>query len=164
MLIKEPMNLREWVPLPAAPAYARLYTAGRPGRGTPGYGRIRRPVDDTIIDTWVAGLPGEVLHIVSLLGQKTDGFSEYTYYPFRSCLEAGPKPTFQDWLQQRNDPRFLVHEFPTTDARGIEDDLMERVATCVRRLLLEGHAVLIIDSAGAERTARVCEHLGFQRK
>jgi hypothetical protein len=165
MLINEPVNLREWEPRAAAPAYARLYTAGRPGRGTPGYGRVRRPVDNAIIDTWVAGLPaGEVLHIVSLLGKKSDGFSEYAYYPFRSCLEAGSKPSFQDWLHQRHGPRFLVHEFPTTDARGIEDDLMERIATCVRRLLHEGHTVLIIDSAGAERTARVCEQLGFQRK
>jgi hypothetical protein len=75
MLINEPVRLREWEPRAAAPAHARLYTAGRPGRGTPGYGRVRRPVDNAIIDTWVAGLPAaEVLHIVSLLGKKTDGF------------------------------------------------------------------------------------------
>ena len=165
MLIDEPVNLREWEPRAAAPAHARLYTAGRPGRGTPGYGLVRRAVDNAIIDRWVAGLPSaEVLHIVSLLGKKTDGFSEYAYYPFRSCLEAGSQPSSQDWLHQRHGPRFLVHEFPTTDVRGIEDDLMERIGTCVRRLLHEGHTVLIIDSAGAERTARVCEQLGFQRK
>jgi len=165
MMIDEPVNLREWKPQSPAPAHTRLFTAGRPGRGTPGYGRVRRPVDDAIIDTWVAGLPAaDVLHIVSLLGWKTDGFSEYAYYPFRSCLEAGSKPSFQHWLDQQYGPRFLVHEFPTIDAQGIEGDLMERIKTCVRRLHHEGHTVLIVDSAGAERTARVCEYLGFQRK
>jgi hypothetical protein len=35
------------------------------------------------------GLPAaEVLHIVSLLGRKTNGFSEFAYYPFRSIREA----------------------------------------------------------------------------
>jgi hypothetical protein len=57
ILIDEPVNLREWEPRVAAPVDARLYTAGRPGRGTPGYGRVRRPIDNAIVDTWVAGLP-----------------------------------------------------------------------------------------------------------
>jgi hypothetical protein len=160
----EPVNLREWKPQSPL-AHGRLFTAGRPGRGTPEYGRFRRPVDDAIIDRWVAGLPpASTLHIVSLLGMKADGFSEFTYYPFQSCREAGSKPTFQDWLGQRyGSPRFLVHEFPTIDARAIKDDVMEDVKRCVRRLLQRGDTVLIIDSFGAERTARVCEDMGFER-
>jgi hypothetical protein len=162
--MSEPMNLREWEPQSCAAAHGRLFTAGRPGRGTLGYGRVRRSVDDAIIDTWVAGLPAAgLLQIVSLLGRKTDGFSEFAYYPFRSCRESGPKPSFQEWLDQRYGARFLVHEFPTMDARGIEDDVMEDTKKCVRRLLNGGHTVLIIDSAGAERTARVCGDLGYKR-
>jgi hypothetical protein len=161
--MSEPVNLRQWK-LPAEMAGGRLFTAGRPGRGTAGYARERRLVDDPIIDRWVAGLPAaEVLHIVSLLGQKTDRFSEFAYYPFRSCREAGSKPSFHDWLNSRYGDRFIVHEFPTTDARGIEAGVMEDVKSCLRRLLGEGRTVLLIDSAGAERTARVCEDLGYER-
>jgi hypothetical protein len=160
----EPINLREWNQPSPTSGHGRLFTAGRPGRGTPGYGRVRRLVDDAIIDSWVAGLtPAEMLQIVSLLGRKTNGFSEFVYYPFRSCREQGSKPSFQEWLEQRYSPRFVVHEFPTTDARGIEDDVLKDVKTCVRRLLDDDHTVLIIDSAGAERTARVCEDLGYER-
>jgi hypothetical protein len=121
-------------------------------------------VDLSIIDEWVTGLPkAEVLHIVSLLGQKKDGFSEYSYYPFRSAKEPGPKPNFQDWLNNRYGERFIVYEFPTTDRHGIEAGVMEDVKSCLSQLLGEGQTVLLIDSAGAERTARVCEQLGYKR-
>jgi hypothetical protein len=157
------VNLSQWRP-PIEKPGGRLFTAGRPDRGTAGYGRERRLVDEAIIDRWVGGLPAtEVLHIVSLLGQKSDRFSEFAYYPFRSCREAGSKPTFHDWLNDRYGERFIVHEFPTTDARGIEAGAMEAVKSCLRQLLHEGHTVLLIDSAGAERTARVCEDLEYER-
>jgi hypothetical protein len=164
MTPNEPMNLRKWRPGAQAECCGRLFTGGRPGRGTPGYGRTRKAVDEAIIDRWVAGLPqADVLHIVSLLGHKTDGFSEFAYYPFRSCRDPAGKPTFQEWLERRYGKRFSVHEFPTVDARGIEAGVLDDVKTCVRRLLAAGHAVMILDSAGAERTARVCEDLGFAK-
>jgi hypothetical protein len=165
MTPNEPMNLREWKPGAQAECRAgRLFTAGRPGRGSPGYGRARKSVDEAIIDRWVAGLPqAEVLQIVSLLGRKTDGFSEFTYYPFRSCRELSEKPTFQEWLDRRYGPRFVVHEFPTVDAHGIESEVLDDVKASIRRLLGAGNAVMIMDSAGAERTARVCEDIGFVR-
>jgi hypothetical protein len=79
-----------------------------------------------IIDTWVSALPkAEVLHIVSLLGQKKGGLSEFSYYPFRSSKEPGSKPSFQDWLNARYGERFIVYEFPTTDRQGIEAGVME---------------------------------------
>ena len=81
----------------SAPQRGRLFTCGRPGRAT--FGREKRPVDEDLIDLWVQGLPeAEVLPIISLLGQKTTGFSEFGYYPFRSSEEVGTKPTFQEWL------------------------------------------------------------------
>jgi hypothetical protein len=160
----EPMNLREWRPGAQAECRGRLFTAGRPGRGTPGFGRARKTVDEAIVDRWVAGLPkADVLQIVSLLGRKTDGFSEFAYYPFRSGREPAGKPTFQEWLDRRYGPRFIVHEFPTVDARGIASDVLDDLRACVRRLLGAGYAVVILDSAGAERTARVCEDIGFLR-
>ena len=103
------------------------------------------------------------LQIVSLLGTKTDGYSEFTYYPFRSERETVGKPTFQMWLAERYPGRFTVHEFPTVDAQGIQPDALEAVAACIVRLLADGGSVLLIDSAGAERTARVCEELGYVR-
>jgi hypothetical protein len=140
----------------------RLFTCGRPGRGTPGYGTARKPVDLRIIDQWVEGLPyAEVLHIVSLLGRKKDDYSEFTYYPFRSEKETGSKPTFQEWLDSHCEGRFVVHEFPTTDAQGIRRDVLDIVTICISTLLQNDYTVVLIDSAGAERTARVCEALGY---
>jgi hypothetical protein len=162
MTSNEPVNLKEWRPPASARFAGRLFTCGRPGRGTPGYCRARKPVDDRTIERWVKGLPeAEVLHIVSLLGRKKDGFSEFDYYPFRSSHERGTKPTLQEWLDRRYRQRFIVCEFPTVDARGIEDSVLDDVKHCVLSLLERNATVVIVDSAGAERTARVREDLGF---
>ncbi len=155
--MEEPANLTEWSASPG-----RLFTCGRPGRAT--FGREKRPIGDDTIDLWVAGLPvSEILHIVSLLGRKTTGFSEFGYYPFRSSRETSAKPTWQDWLDQRYGRRFLVHEFPTIDGRGIPRDDLKTIASEVQHLIKTGGCVVIVDSAGAERTARVCEALGWER-
>ena len=159
---KEPMNLREWRPATASPRGGRLFTCGRPGRAT--FGRAKRPVDDDTIDLWVKGLPeAEVLHIVSLLGEKTTGFSEFGYYPFRSSTESGPTPTLQEWLDKRYGQRFVVHEFPTVDGRGIPQDVLGKVTRHALDLIENGNKVLVLDSAGAERTASVCEAMGYKR-
>jgi len=155
MACGEPVNLREWR-APTTARGGRLFTCGRPGRGT--FGRKKRLIDDDTIDLWVKGLPkADTLDIVSLLGKKPNGFSEFGYYPFRSSSEAGTKPTFQQWLDERYDRRFVVHEFPSVDARGISPDVLEAVTLCVLDLVAKGRTVVIVDSAGAERTARVCE-------
>lgn len=93
----EPMNLKKWQ-LPETVRFGgRLFTCGRPGRAV--YKRQRVRIGDETIDLWAKGLPSaQVLYIVSLLGCKRDGFSEFGYYPFRSSEESGPKPTFQEWL------------------------------------------------------------------
>jgi hypothetical protein len=97
----EPFNLREWRRRSRQTSEeGRLFTYGRPGRGTSGYGKTRKRVDMPIIDQWVEGLPhAEILHIVSLLGRKkNDGYSEFAYYPFRSAMETGSNPTFKSSL------------------------------------------------------------------
>ncbi len=130
----EPVNLREWTAPATAGAGGRLFTCGRPGRGT--FGREKRLIDDDTIDRWVKGLPeAELMDIVSLLGKKTSGFSEFGYYPFRSSTETGAKPTFQQWIDERYDRRFIVHEFPTVDAQGISPDVREAVTRCVLDLI-----------------------------
>ncbi len=162
MARNEPVNLREWRAPTAAGSSGRLFTCGRPGRGT--FGREKRPIDDDTIDLWMNGLPeAERLDIVSLLGEKANGYSEFGYYPFRSSKEAGDKPTFQEWLDERYDRRVVVHEFPTVDARGIPRDVLEAARRCVVDLIGKGRTVVVIDSAGAERTARVCEAIGYKR-
>src|SRR4051794_20336659 len=103
MVVKEPINLREWKPLGGKPELGSLFTCGRPGRGT--FDTARTAVDEATIDRWVQGLPQvNLLHIISLLGRKRDGFSEFWYYPFKSCAESGAKPTFQEWLDDRYGP------------------------------------------------------------
>jgi len=139
-----------------------LFTCGRPGRAA--FGRDRKFIDDDTIDRWIEGLPeAEVLHIVSLLGRKKDGFSEFDYYPFRSSKEPGTKPTFQEWLDEHHGRRFLVDEFPTVDARGIPQEVLEAVTRRVCDLLEKSEAVLVVDSGGAQRTARVCEGIGYKK-
>src|SRR4051794_34271690 len=106
----EPCNLREWTVTSGT-----LFTCGRPGRGT--FSGSKKQIPEYVIDLWVDGLPKvPQLSIISLLGHKhPSGLSEFSYYPFRSCMESGARPTFQDWLISRYGPRFIVEEFPTED-------------------------------------------------
>ena len=162
-MASEPANLIEWVSTSAPGHGGRLFTCGRPGRATYRWQRVR--VDDETIDLWVNGLPeADVLHVVSLLGKKRDGFSEFGYYPFRSSAEGGTQPTFQEWLDHCYGPRFVIHELPTVDARGIPTDQLQEASCLVLGLIRSGNTVVIVDSAGAERTARVCEAMGYERQ
>lgn len=162
MASNEPYSLREWIPLRASRREARLFTCGRPGRAT--FGTDKVLVDDKTIDQWVNGLlEANILHIISLLGQKPNGFSEFGYYPFRSSKEPGAKPTFQEWLDERYERRFVVYEFPTVDRQGIPPDVLKAVTRCILDLIKNGNTVVVMDSAGAERTARVCEAIGYRR-
>lgn len=162
MTTKEPINLSEWTGTTKVGPRGRLYTCGRPGRAV--FGKTRSPVDNDTIDLWVQGLPdANVLHVVSLLGKKKDGFSEFDYYPFRSSKEMGNKPMFQQWLNDHYGPRFVVHEYPTIDAQGIPPKLLEEISHRVLNLIRNGNTVVVIDSMGAERTARVCGAIGYKR-
>lgn len=158
----EPINLAEWSVPARVSAVARLFTCGRPGRAR--FGRSRVPISEDVIHAWIAGLPRTTeLHIVSLLGRKRDGCSEFWYYPFRSGKDSESKPSFQEWLDRKYGPRFVVHEFPTTDAQGIPPDMLEAAVGKLNQLIGQGKTVVVIDSAGAERTRTVCRTAGFTR-
>lgn len=156
----EPYNLREWTTRHGPQESGRLFTCGRPGRGTFGIDKVQVPRN--VIDLWARGLPKtDLLHIVSLLGQKRDGLSEFWYYPFGSSTESDHKPTFEKWLNSRYAKRFVVHEFPTTDHQGVPPEVRDEVAHCVSELMKKGYIVVIVDSARAERTGRIRERLGY---
>jgi hypothetical protein len=75
----------------------------------------------------------------------------------------GSKPTFQEWLEKRYGSRFVVHEFPTVDASAIPHDVLTAVAADVRHLIENESTVVVVDSAGAERTSRICEAIGWKK-
>ncbi len=155
----EPINLREWTAPQGSDRNGRLFSCGRPGRAT--FHRAKVCPLAEVLDLWASGLPkADILHVVSLLGQKTTGFSEFDYYPFRSFRESDSRPTFEDWLNSRYDRRFVVVEFPTVDSRGVPPAVLDGAANQVLSWLEAGRTVLVIDSAGAERTARVFEAAG----
>jgi hypothetical protein len=150
----EPYNLKEWTT-----GKGRLFTCGRPGRGT--YGKKRRPVSEETIDRWVDRLPtGEHLHLLSLLGQKQDGYSEFSYYPFRSAYEGDPRPSFQEWLDRHYGARFKVHEFPTTDFKSIPPLTLIEAKERILSLLNREATVIVVDSAGSVRSSKVCTACG----
>lgn len=159
MKTREPCNLREWTV-----TSGRLFSCGRPGRGT--FSGSKKKIPEYIIDLWVDGLPKlPQVSIVSLLGQKfPSGLSEFSYYPFRSCSEDNAKPTFQDWLTSRYGPRFSVEEFPTQDRLPIiPNEYVETIRNRVRTLLDSGAAVIVVDSAGIQRTGEVCGTIGVSK-
>jgi hypothetical protein len=124
---------------------------------------MKQPVDEATIDRWVKGLPpAEILHIVSLLGEKANSNSEFGRYPFRSAQVPGSKPTFQEWLDERYSQCFVVHEFPTKDVLPIKDDVFEAVKRCVLELLKSASTVVVVDSAGCQRSASVCKAIGYE--
>jgi hypothetical protein len=154
---REPCNLREWTV-----TSGRLFTCGRPGRGT--FSGSTKQIPEYVIDLWIDGLPKvPQASVLSLLGHKhPSGLSEFSYYPFRSCMEDGAKPTFQDWLISRYGPRFIIEEFPTEDRLPMAScEYVEAIRSRVRTLLDSGAVVIIVDSAGVQRTGEVCRTMGM---
>jgi hypothetical protein len=159
----EPCNLKKCEPegtlLPG-----RLFTCARPGRSL---GRIA-DVPDEIAESWVDGLPkANIVHLVSLLGWKEDGRSEYSFYTFRGGSQnPDGRPTFQEWLDSRYCPdRFEVHDYPTEDAGdfSLSGEDIESLSTLVMYLLSMGETVVLFDSGGAQRTGQICRAIGFRR-
>ena len=162
VLGKEPINFTQWSPKAGTDLPGALYSCGRPGRAV--FGTERVSIPEEVIRDWILGLPkSEKLHIVSLLGSKKDGYSEFQYYPFRSAKEEVDKPTWQEWLNERYEGRFIIHEFPTVDAQGKQKEVLDSASRCILALLEGGNTVVVVDSAGAERTGRVCEFTGFKK-
>jgi hypothetical protein len=147
----EPWRLKRWRLV--SDAAAKFYPCARPGRSRGSHGIV----SDQLLHAWVKGLPvGNNLAVVSLLGTKPDGTSEYSFYSFyREGL------SFQDWLEQNYRERAIqVLEHPTCDFRRVKTVTLEAVASDMRRLMSEGTVVVLVNSGGLQRTGQICRYIG----
>jgi len=148
-----------------------LYTCARPGRSL---GRKQAQISDAVVDAWVAGIAKEIqfrptgmpcssdkVVIISLLGRKPSGLSEFSYYSFRGGFDL-PKdrpgcPTWQEWLTAKYGPRYRVHEFPTEDLKIIPEETKELLVNAVQKFLHAGQTVILVDSGGVGRTGSIVQ-------
>jgi hypothetical protein len=94
--------------------------------------------------------------VVSLLGHKPDGTSEFSFYSF-----FGRGQSFQQWLDREYPEKTIkVVEHPTCDFRPVPKETLAAVASDILNLLSEGRTVVLVDSGGMQRTGQVCRHLG----
>lgn len=114
------------------------------------------------------GLPaaGEATAIVSLLGRKPDGTSEFSFYSFKSGNNDddcdGRPRSFQKWLTERHpNLEIVVAEHPTTDLQPVDLNIVEAVGAEIERFLGERKVVVVVDSGGETRTRSVLNKLGF---
>lgn len=145
----EPYRLRRW----RLPTFGEtcLYTCARPGRSKGSKGKV----SDQLLHDWIAGLPKrENVTVISLLGTKPDGTSEYSFYSF-----FGKGWSFQRWLNQ-NYPslRIKVAEYPTQDFSPVPEEISRAVASQLTTLLPE-QTVMLMDSGGESRVRQVCNYL-----
>ncbi len=157
----EPYRLRRWRVFPG-----HLFTCGRPGRSK---WKDAALVPEHIIHEWVRNLPGEAPVIVSLLGRKPDGTSEFSFYPFHGGFDSPEtyrgRPSFQGWLEIHHPDRHIaVREHPTEDFRAIPEEVLAAVATDISQFLKAGDAIILIDSGGQSRTGAVCKYMSVVEK
>lgn len=147
----EPFRLRRWR-LPAIWAHLELYTCARPGRSRGSKGLV----PERLVHDWTRGLPSQKgLAVVSLLGQKPDGRSEWSFYSFHKEGRS-----FQDWLDQHHaEKRIQVIERPTWDCRPVPVAVLIAVEADIRAYLHKSLTVIVMDSGGWARSAQVCTHI-----
>lgn len=135
-----------------------FFTCGRPGRKA----GPRGAVHDEVVRKWINDVRtlGSRPAIVSPLGAKPDGMSEYSFYSFCGGFDSPDlTPTFTDWLaREAND--VVLKQHPTIDFRPLTVETLSAIQADVEALLGEGRTLLIFDSGGETRTAQVCKHLG----
>jgi hypothetical protein len=158
----KPYMLRRWR-TGDPPNCHYFFTCARPGRR--GYSVSRHgTVSDDLVRRWVLGLPGPRTSIVSLLGCKLDGLSEFSFYSFYGGFdlpaEHPGRLSFQEWLTRwHRDQSIVVREHPTCDFKPIRPETLDAVASDIRRLQSAGRTVILIDSGGQTRTGVVCNHM-----
>lgn len=158
----EPYKLRRWR-RSSSPDQIPVFTCARPGRSKSSTGSV----PDSVVDTWVNGVPGGAkTTVVSLLGRKPNGLSEFSFYSFAGAIETsderGTRPLFQEWLARRHGQRGIeVVEHPTTDFKPLPRELLEAVSKEIDLLLSSGRTVVLVDSGGETRTRQVCKHAGL---
>lgn len=120
-----------------------------------------------MVDQWIRGLPGEGrIAIVSLLGRKPDGDSEFKFYSFHgkwdTAAERRNKLPFQEWIDCRNYDRSIqVIEHPTHDFRPILPETVNAVSADVQAQLEQGSCVVLVDSGGETRTKKICSLMDY---
>lgn len=159
--MRKPYRLRRWR-LGQGPSATYFFTCARPGREL---GKSVSPIRDEVVDKWVHGLPKPNTAIVSLLGRKPDGLSEYSFYSFcgasDDAIERRGRPTFQEWLQQRHrDLHITVCDHPTRDFSKIPPETFAAIRADIDLLFSQGRTVVLVDSGGEIRNATVCRFLG----
>jgi hypothetical protein len=158
----KPYMLRRWR-IGLGPNCHHFFTCARPGRtGDPKSKNV--PVPDELVHRWVLGLPGPQTSIVSLLGRKPDGRSEFSFYSFYGgfdfASEHRGRLSFQEWITKWHEDSFInVREHPTCDFKAITTQNLDAIASDIRQLLSAGRTVVVIDSGGQTRTGQVCNHL-----
>jgi len=153
--------LRRW--RTAGSPKSHFFTCARPGRRGDTATKYR-PVPDELVHRWVLGLPGPKTAIVSLMGRKPDGLSEFSFYSFYGGFDLPSdhpgRPSFQEWLERwHGDLSILLCEHPTVDFQLIPEATLEAVAADIDELLVAGRTVVLLDSGGQTRTRVVCNHI-----
>jgi hypothetical protein len=124
-------------------------------------GRSQEKIEDFVVDAWIAGLPSspEETIIVSLLGRKPQGLSEFSYYSFRGGFDRPEdRPgsrTWQEWLSGRYGSKYHLLEFPTVDTKLIADDTKSLIASAILKAMQSGKTVILVDSGGIGRTGNM---------
>jgi len=145
------------------PNFHYFFTCARPGRtGDPSSKHSR--VSDDLVHRWVRGLPGSNTSIMSLLGRKPDGLSEFSFYSFYGGFdlpsENPGRLSFQEWLTRWHlDLSIALIEHPTCDFQPIQKETLDAVASDINESLLAGRTLVLIDSGGQTRTGVVCRHM-----
>lgn len=154
----EPFKLRRWNEA-SSPHRLNFYTCARPGRSNGPSG----DVPDDVVHKWFAGLPkGDKTVIVSLLGQKPDGMSEFAFYSFRGEFDQPRRrqPTFSDWIAKAAGAQIVkVVEHPTCDLRPVPPETIAAVLEEIRDALQDGWTVILVDSGGETRSRAICKQL-----
>ena len=137
----KPHMLRRWR-IGAATNSHHFFTCARPGRtGAPA--SKHAPISDDLVHRWVLGLPGPQTAIVSLLGRKPDGLSEFSFYSFYGGFDLPSdcpgRLSFQAWLTRWHQDRAItVSEHPTCDFKPISPETLDAIASDLSRLLSAG--------------------------
>lgn len=160
----KPYMLRRWqiVP-PASSLESFFFTCARPGRTSDPATKYAQVSDETV-HRWVLGLPGPDTAIVSLLGRKPDGLSEFSFYSFYGGFdppsEHPGRLSFHEWLDRwHGDLSIWVRQHPTWDFEAIEGPILDEIASDINELLAAGRTVVVVDSGGVTCTGMVCRHM-----
>jgi len=141
-----------------------FFTSARPGRtGNPAskFGAV----PDDVVHRWILGLPKPNTAIVSLLGRKPDGLSEFSFYSFYGGFdlpsEHSARLSLREWVERwHGDKLIVVREHPTCDFTPLGAETLDAIAQDMYDLLSIGRTVVLVDSGGDTRVGMVCRHIG----